>query len=137
MVRIEVRRRIARITAASLVFGWGVSWATVAAAYPDLINMPWAQMGVGGLIAAWGGGSATLDRYLKATYEERPFYWKAEVGRDIAVSVSIGSVSYWAAWLWSWPIPMLGLTLLLAGYSGTAALRLAAEKWMVIERKDK
>jgi 8-oxo-dGTP pyrophosphatase MutT (NUDIX family) len=37
---------------ASLMFGWGLAWASTAAVYPDLISLPWAQVGVGVLIRA-------------------------------------------------------------------------------------
>lgn len=136
MLRTDTRRRIARITAALLVFGWSVAWATVAA-YPDLIGLPWAQVGVGVLIAAWGGGTATLGRYLTATYEQRPFLWRPEVVRDSAVSVSVGAGAYMAGWTWQLSPPALGLILLLAGYGGTRVLSDGLERLLsAIKAKD-
>jgi hypothetical protein len=138
MVRVDVRRRIARITTVFLGLGWGVAWASVAATYPDMIALPWVQIAVGAAIAAWGGATATLGRYLAAVYEERTFHWKPEVVRDGAVSVSVGSGAYLAGWSYELSAPMLGLTLLLAGYGGTRVLSAAVERMLssVAERKE-
>ena len=130
MLRTDTRRRIARITAASLMFGWGLAWASTAAVYPDLISLPWAQVGVGVLISAWGGATATLGRYLAASYEQRPFLWRPEVVRDSAVSVSVGAGAYLAGWTWQLSPPMLGLVLLLAGYGGTRVLSVGLERML-------
>jgi hypothetical protein len=128
MLRSDIRRRIYRVTIVLLGMGWGVSWGAVAATYPDLIALPWVQVAVGALIAAWGGATATLGRYLAATYEQRPFLWRPEVVRDGAVSVSVGGGAYMAGLAYELSAPMLGLTLLLAGYGGTRVLSAAAER---------
>lgn len=128
MVRIDARRRITRITVLFLGLGWGVAWGAVAATYPDMVALPWIQIAVGALIAAWGGATATLGRYLAAMYESKPFLWRAEVVRDGAVSVSVGSGAYMAGWAYELSAPMLGLALLLAGYGGTRVLGAAAER---------
>lgn len=128
MGRLDARRRIRRITAGSLLMGWGAAWGAVAASHPDLLGLPWAQVGVGVLIAAWGGATATLGRYLAAAYEQRPFLWRPEVVRDSAVSVSVGAGSYLAGWSYELSAPMLGLVLLLAGYGGTRVLSVAVER---------
>lgn len=130
MLRTDTRRHIARITGASLGCGWGLAWATTSAVHPDLIGLPWAQVGVGVLISAWGGATATLGRYLAASYEQRPFLWRPEVVRDSAVSVSVGAGAYWAGWAWQLSPPMLGLILLLAGYGGTRVLSEGLERLM-------
>ena len=130
MVRLDVRRRIARVTALCLVLGWGVAWGAVAATYPDLIGLPWVQIVIGAAIAAWGGATATLGRYLVAVYESTTFHWKPEVVRDGAVSVSVGGGAYLAGWSYELSAPMLGLTLLLAGYGGTRVLSAAAERFL-------
>ena len=111
-----------------LALGWGVAWGAVAATYPDMIALPWIQIAVGAAIAAWGGATATLGRYLAATYDQKPFLWRPEVIRDGAVSVSVGSGAYMAGWAYELSAPMLGLTLLLAGYGGTRVLSAAAER---------
>ena len=128
MLRTDVRRRISRTTIALLGMGWGVAWGVVTATQPDLLGLPWLQIAIGALIAAWGGATATLGRYLAATYEQRPFLWRPEVVRDGAVSVSVGSGAYLAGLAYELSAPMLGLTLLLAGYGGTRVLSAAAER---------
>lgn len=137
MPRLDTRRRIARITVGALLMGWGVAWASVAATYPDLIGLPWAQVGVGVLIAAWGGATATLGRYLASAYEQRPFLWRPEIVRDSAVSVSVGAGAYLVGWTWQLSPPMLGLVLLLAGYGGTRVLSVALERMLLtVTRRD-
>jgi hypothetical protein len=128
MLRTDIRRRIARVTVVLLGMGWGVAWSVVAATQPDLIGLPWVQIAVGALIAAWGGATATLGRYLTATYEQRPFLWRPEVVRDGAVSVSVGGGAYLAGLTYELSAPMLGLLLLLAGYGGTRVLSAAVER---------
>lgn len=137
MPRLDTRRRIARITVGALLMGWGVAWASVAATYPDLIGLPWAQVGVGVVIAAWGGATATLGRYLAAAYEQRPFLWRPEIVRDSAVSVSVGAGAYLVGWTWQLSPPMLGLVLLLSGYGGTRVLSVALERMLTtVSRKE-
>lgn len=130
MARLDTRRRIARITVVMLGAGWGVAWGMVAATQPDLIGLPWVQIAVGALIAAWGGATATLGRYLAATYEQRPFLWRPEMVRDGAVSVSVGGGAYLAGLSYELSAPMLGLLLLLAGYGGTRVLSAAVERML-------
>lgn len=128
MLRTDTRRRISRVTIVLLGMGWGVAWGVVTATQPDLLGLPWLQIAIGALIAAWGGATATLGRYLAATYEQRLFLWRPEVVRDGAVSVSVGSGAYLAGLAYELSAPMLGLTLLLAGYGGTRVLSAAAER---------
>ena len=128
MLRTDTRRRISRVTIVLLGMGWGVAWGVVTATQPDLLGLPWLQIAIGALIAAWGGATATLGRYLAATYEQRPVLWRPEVVRDGAVSVSVGSGAYLAGLAYELSAPMLGLTLLLAGYGGTRVLSAAAER---------
>lgn len=127
MWKSEFQRRIRWVTVACLASGWGLSWGA-AAAYPDIANLPWAQIAIGALIAGWGGATATLGRYLTATYESRPFLWKPEVIKDAAVSVLVGAGGYLAGWSYELEPPMMGLLLLLCGYSGTRILSAAVER---------
>lgn len=128
MLRTNTHRRITRITILCLGMGWGLAWGAVAATYPDLLGLPWAQIALGALIAAWGGATATLGRYLTATYESKPFLWKPEVIKDSAVSISVGAGGYLAGWAYELSPPMTGLLLLLCGYGGTRVLSAAVER---------
>lgn len=127
MVKCRVQRRIRLITFACLGFGWGLAWGAVAA-YPDMLALPWGQIAVGALIAAWGGATATLGRYLTAAYESRPFLWKPEAVRDLVVSIAVGAGGYLAGWSYALSPPMVGLLLLLCGYGGTRVLSAAVER---------
>lgn len=126
------RRRIARVCALLLSFGWGFASATVAVVQgiPDLVGLPWAQIVVGSAISGWGGATATLGRYLAAEYDGRPFRWRLEVVRDAAVSVTVGTGAYLAgAWYGLGPLS-LGLVLLVSGYGGVRVLGTALERML-------
>lgn len=127
MCDYKARRRIRRVTIICLGAGWGLAWGAVAA-YPDMLALPWAQIAIGALIAAWGGATATLGRYLTAAYDSRPFLWKPEVVRDAAVSIAVGAGGYLAGWSYELSPPMVGLLLLLCGYGGTRVLSAAVER---------
>lgn len=134
MMPTRIKQRIGRFCAALLLCGWGVAWATVAAAQanPDLTSLPWMQIAIGAAIATWGGATATLGRYMAAVYEERPFRWRLEVVRDLTVSVTVGSGAYLAsAWYGMGPL-QLGLLLLLSGYLGVRMLNVAADRLLQV-----
>ncbi len=139
MIPNEIRRRIRSVTVVCMSFGWGLAWATVQATYPDIISLPWAQIAVGAAIAAWGGATATMGRYLTAVYESKPFFWRPEVLRDLAVSIAVGSGGYLAGWSYDVPPPMMGLMLLLFGYGGTRVLSAVVERMLssLAQKNDK
>lgn len=128
------RLRIARAVLVLLITGWGLGAATAAAVQtdPDLAGLPWLQVLVGVLIAAWGGVTATLGRWLAARYDGRAFHWPAELARDAAVSVTVGAGSYFAGAVSGLSAMQLGLLLLLAGYLGVRVLSGAAERLMAM-----
>lgn len=127
MHKSELYFRTRLVTVISLCLGWGVAWGA-AAAYPDMLALPWVQIAIGALIAAWGGATATLGRYLTAAYDSRPFLWKPEVVRDLVVSIAVGAGGYLAGWSYELSPPMVGLLLLLCGYGGTRVLSAAVER---------
>lgn len=134
------RLAMRRVMAGMLCCGWVTAWATVEAlqaSEPNLLALPWMQIAVGVAIASWGGATATLGRYLVASYDARPFHWRAETARDACVSVTVGGGSYLGgAWYGLSPM-LLGLVLLLAGYLGVRILSGAAERLLgLIERKE-
>jgi hypothetical protein len=117
-----------KITFGVLLCGWGLAWASVETMPPNLLSLPWVQVLVGVLIASWGGATATLGRYLTATYDSRPFHWRLEAVRDGCVSITVGAGSYFGgAWYGLSPM-VLGLVLLLAGYLGVRILSGAADR---------
>ena len=132
MSRLLYRRTLTRLTATLLMCGWGVAWATIEAASPDLIGLPWAQVFVGVLIASWGGATATLGRHLAAKYDNRPFHLRNEVLKDGFVSVTVGGGTYLGgAWYGLQPMAV-GLLLLLAGYLGVRILSGAADRFLAV-----
>jgi hypothetical protein len=128
-------RRAQQVACTALLLGWGVAWATVttiSALAPDLIGLPWLQVLVGVVIAMWAGMAATLERYVTAAYANKPFYWRMELLKDIAVSVTIGSGGYMLG-LWHGASPaIVALGLLLGGYLGVRALSPAAERFLAV-----
>jgi hypothetical protein len=136
-MRIDTQISLRRITVIALGMGWALSWAGVEAirAEPNLIQLPWLQILVGVAIASWGGATATLGRYLAASYEARPFHWKTEALRDGFVSATVGSGSYMGGWWYGLPPMLLGLVLLLAGYLGVRILSGAAERLLAMVAK--
>jgi hypothetical protein len=136
-MRLDTRISLRRITVGVLGMGWALSWASVEVlrSEPNLVALPWLQILVGVAIASWGGATATLGRYLAASYESRPFHWRTETVRDGFVSVTVGGGSYFSGWWYGLPPMLLGLVLLLAGYLGVRILSGAAERLLAIVAK--
>lgn len=120
----RVRQRLRKALAAYLLASWGVSWASMVAAGPDLLSLPWAQALVGVGVAWIGGFAASLGRMVAATYENRPFRHAHEFGRDGAVSAVIGLSGYWIGMSQGSSPALVALVLILSGYAGTAALNI-------------
>lgn len=131
MSAVSYRRRLAVVVGVLLLVGWGLAYATVETAraeFPDLIAWPWAQIAVGAAVAGWGGLTATLNRYLAATYNKAPFFWWRELIRDGFVSVTAGAVAYFGGAWAGMHTMLLGAVLLLAGYAGASWLSKAADR---------
>ena len=96
---------------------------------PELLGLPWVQIGVAGIISLWGGVGRTAVRAIEDAQErlDKPdvvtgFRLKSELAKDLVVSSGIGFVVYlfgvhqdWSAWL-------LAPALWVAGYTGTKLL---------------
>lgn len=93
-----------------------------------MISLPWLQIALGAWIAGWGGGAATLTRYLSAAYESRPFRVLPEIAKDIFVSIVVGSATYLTGAIYEWSAMFTGLALLMAGWLGVRVLNVAADK---------
>jgi hypothetical protein len=133
-MRQAVRQRIVWACVVAFSFGYGAAYATVAAVQsgPDIIGLPWAQISAGSLVSLWGGGTATLGRYLTAQVEGRSFNWRVEVLRDLFVSITVGAGAYLAgAWYGLGPLE-LALALLLSGLLGLRLLTLVGDKFMAL-----
>ena len=130
----RVRERLQKALAVYLLFAWGVSWAALVHAAPDLLGLPWAQAGVGCLVSWLGGFAATLGRRLAAQYDGKTFHAKHEFIRDGAVSVVVGVAGYMAGVATRADEATLSLVLLLGGYAGTRTLALWVDR--VIKQKE-
>jgi hypothetical protein len=129
---LHYRRAVRRCVSASLLCGWGVAWAAVASAPPDLLGLPWFQIAVGVAIASWGGITATLGRYLAAAYDGKPFFWRAEIVKDGATSVTVGGGAYLGGAYADLGPMLLGMVLLLSGYLGVRILSTAADRLLAV-----
>lgn len=118
----RIQQRLRRILCVYLLAAWGTAWATISAAGPDLLSLPWAQASVGIGVAYLGGFAATLGRMVTASYDSRPFHTGREFTRDGAVSAVIGLSGYWGGMVQEIAPAWLALGLLLGGYGGTRTL---------------
>ena len=128
--RFEFNRFLFAVVFICLTTGWSIAYATVEVLPPQLVDLPWVQMMIGVLIASWGGATATLQRYLAATYESKPFHWRGETAKDVMVSGTVGIGTYLAGWVQSLSTATLGLCLLLAGFLGVRLLTTVSDKFL-------
>jgi len=101
---------------------------------PALTELPWLQVAVGVGIAAWGGATATLGRYLSSSYAGSAFFWRAEAVKDVFVSGTVGAGSYFAGSHYQASPPAIALLLLVSGYLGVRLLSAAADRLLGIVR---
>jgi hypothetical protein len=128
--RFEYRRLLTAVVGTCLAVGWSLAYAMVTALPPQLVELPWMQLAIGVLISSWGGATATLQRYLAAQYEARPFHWRGEAAKDVMVSGTVGIGTYLAGWVQSLSVATLGLCLLLAGFLGVRLLTVVSERFL-------
>lgn len=100
-------------------------WAAVAPA--DLSSLPWPQIGIGVLLALWGGLTRTAERALEASRAARDsppslFDLRNELLKDLVVSSGIGFLIFLVGAWQEWGVWLLPAALWLAGYLGTRLL---------------
>lgn len=95
----------------------------------DVIGWNWAQILACGAICLWGSMARTNQREQASEAQWSRAETLMELWRDARRSSVIGAVVYFAAISQGWNDWQLGGTLLLAGYSGPAALDLWAQKF--------
>ena len=123
-----IRKRLRIFVATYLITAWGAAWASLSAAGPDLLLLPWAQAGVGAGVSYIGGFAATLGRKLAAQYENARFHARWEFARDAVVSVVIGLTGYMGGMYQKMDPSLLVVVLLLGGYGGTRTLAVWIDK---------
>ena len=102
-----------------------VVWAAVAPT--DLAGLPWPQIGIGVLLALWGGITRTAERALEASKAGREiqpvqFDLRQELIKDLVVSSGIGFLVFLIGAWQEWGVWLLPAALWLAGYLGTRLL---------------
>lgn len=109
------------------------AWALEKTKELDVLGWPWAQILLSGAICMWGSMARTNQRAKAADTKWSHIETAIEMWRDARRSSVIGAVVYFSAVSSGWNDWQLGGALLLAGYSGPAALDLWAEKFRVKE----
>lgn len=130
--RLATRRRLRVVVACWLLTQWSIAWAAVASlreTHPDLIGLPWAQAGVGVLIALSGGVASTLMRYAASKHDtdpRRPFHKGVEAAKDASAAVAIGIAGYYLGWANSLPDDELAAYLVFGGFGAARILSAGA-----------
>ena len=124
------------VVVVSAALGLGAAMAATEALHsaPALTDLPWLQIAVGVAIAAWGGATATIGRYLASSYVGAAFYWRAEAVKDVFVSGTVGAGAYFAGSAYQASAPVIALLLLVSGYLGVRILGAAADRLLGIVR---
>lgn len=106
----------------------GAVWAAVQPP-PELLGLPWVQIGIAGVISLWGGVGRTSVRAIEDAQERRDkpgvatgFELKSELLKDFFVSSGIGFVVYLLGVHQEWDAWLLAPSLWLGGYMGTRLL---------------
>jgi hypothetical protein len=108
-----------------LGLGWLTSAAAVvavAAGPASLLELPWAQIGVGVLISLWGGLARTASRVLGAQQARQDISLAREFTKDLLAASVIGFVTFAVSAWQSWDVWLLAVLLPLAGYGGARFL---------------
>jgi hypothetical protein len=129
-----VRRPLAVIASAVVSLGAAMAATDALRSTPLLTELPWLQVVVGAAIAAWGGATATVGRYLASSYVGAAFFWRAEAAKDVLVSGTVGAGAYFAGSAYQASAPVIALLLLVSGYLGVRILGAAADRLLGIVR---
>jgi hypothetical protein len=112
----------------------GIGWSgTVQAAQsvpPDLLTLPWVQIGLGTVIAFWGGLTRTAERAASASKRGEDFPLLIEAIQDLTASTGAGFLFFMVG---SWArldVWALGAGLFVAGYFGTKFVARYAGSWL-------
>ena len=96
---------------------------------PELLGLPWLQIGIAGVISLWGGVGRTAVRAIEDSQErlDKPdvvtgFRLKRELIKDLFVSSGIGFIIYLAGHNLGWSASLLAPALWVSGYTGTKLL---------------
>lgn len=108
-------------------------WA--AARQPDLLALPWLQIGLAGVISLWGGIGRTAVRALEAAQMAKAlppvdtgFHLLNELRTDVFLSGGLGLLIYVAGTRYfQWDEWVLASALWLGGYMGTNLINAIAE----------
>jgi hypothetical protein len=133
--RLATRRRLRVIVGCWLLANWSAAWAAISAtreAAPDLLALPWAQAGLGVVIALGGGLTSSLMRFAASKAGESEFRLGLEFGKDAAAAACIGVVGYYLGWTYSLAADELAAYLVLGGF---CAARLLTLSLSIVERR--
>lgn len=108
-------------------------WALEQAKTFDIAGWNWVQIMLCGATCLWGAMARTNQREKLSAEKWTRAETTMELWRDARRSSVIGAVVYFMAIAQGWNDWQLGGALLLAGYSGPAALDLWAEKFKAKE----
>ena len=106
----------------------GAGWATTCAALSlaagpaNLLELPWAQIGVGCLISLWGGLARTTSRVLSAKQDNESIALWREVMKDLLAASLVGFVTFGIGAWQRWDVWLLAVLLPLAGWGGARFL---------------
>ena len=96
---------------------------------PELLGLPWIQIGIAGVISLWGGVGRTAVRAIEDAQQRRDkpeeptgFKLKSELLKDLFVSSGIGFVIYLLGVHQTWDTWLLAPSLWMGGYMGTKLL---------------
>lgn len=90
---------------------------------PDLLELPWIQIAVGASLALWGGLTRTAENVLRSRRRAEDINIRAELLRDILVSSGVGLLVSLIGIELQWSTAVLGASLWVGGYAGSALLQ--------------
>jgi len=112
----------------------GLGWVTTAAALAvaaspaSLVDLPWAQIAIGCLLALWGGMARTAARIRSTSNAEDGALrlWR-ELVKDVVAASLIGFITFAVSAWQSWDVWLLAIMLPLGGYGGARLLEPMAD----------